>query len=160
MQLPVHTVSAAALISRGDEVLLIKNPRRGWEFPGGMVDQGESIIAGLLREIREETGLEVKVTAFVGAYSNKTIKQGYGPLDGTTLPTSLNLTFLCEYISGEVEISDESLDAKWVSREEARQMVTFPAFVQRIEDMLNFDGKVNFSAFLHGDESATENFRV
>ena len=160
MQLPVHTVSAAALISRGDEVLLIKNPRRGWEFPGGMVDQGESVIAGLLREIHEETGLEVKVIAFVGAYSNKTIKQGYGPLEGKTLPPSLNLTFLCEYVSGEVVISEESLEAKWVSREEARKMVTYPAFIPRIDDMLNYDGSVKFSAFRNGDEAATENIRL
>lgn len=160
MQLPVHTVSAAALVSRGDEVLLIKNPRRGWEFPGGMVEQGESIITGLLREIREETGIEVKITAFVGAYSNKTVKQGYGPLEGTTLPTSLNLAFLCEYVSGEVVISDESLEARWVPRNKAREMITFPAFIQRIEDMLAYDGKVNFSAFLAGDPSATENVRL
>ena len=97
MKLPVHTVSAAALIARGDEVLLIKNPRRGWEFPGGMVEQGESVIEALKREIMEETGVQVKVTAFVGAYSNMTLKEGYGELAGTMLPTSFNLTFLCEY---------------------------------------------------------------
>lgn len=147
MKLPVHTLSAAALVTRGDEVLLIRSPRRGWEFPGGMVEQGESVIQGLMREIREETGVEVQVTAFVGAYSNLVQKDGYGPLEGTKLPTVLNLTFLCEYVSGDICLSEESTDVAWVSREEAMRRVTFPPFVKRLEDMLSYNGTVCFQAF-------------
>lgn len=55
---PVHIVSAAGLVRRGDEVLLVRSPRRGWEFPGGQVEQGESVLAALHREIWEETGVE------------------------------------------------------------------------------------------------------
>ena len=147
MKLPVHTLSAAGLVQRGDEVLLIKNPRRGWEFPGGLVEQGESVMQALEREIWEETGVRAKVTAFVGAYSNMTLKEGYGELAGTMLPTSINLTFLCEYESGELRTSDESLEVRWVRREEAEDMITFPPFKRRLADMLNYDGKPSFGAF-------------
>ncbi len=153
MKLPVHTISAAALVARGDEVLLIRSPRRGWEFPGGMIEQGESVIQGLLREIEEETGVQVHVTTFVGAYSNLTQRDGYGPLEGTKLPTVLNLTFLCEYVSGKERISSESTEIAWVSREEARRMVTFPPFVKRLEDMLSYNGTSCFQAFEMSSDS-------
>ncbi len=39
-QLPVHFVSAAGLVYRNGKVLLIRSARRGWEFPGGIVEQG------------------------------------------------------------------------------------------------------------------------
>ena len=147
MKLPVHTLSAAGLVQRGNEVLLIKNPRRGWEFPGGMVEQGESVIEALKREIMEETGVEIRVIAFVGAYSNMTLKEGYGELAGTMLPTSFNLTFLCEYVSGEAKMSDESRDIRWVKRDQAVEMITFAPFRRRMKDMLEYDGVPSFGAF-------------
>ena len=40
-----------------NEVLLVKSPCRGWEFPGGVVETGESLTQALIREIQEESGL-------------------------------------------------------------------------------------------------------
>ena len=54
---------AGAVIEGPDGVLLVANRRRDgavdWSTPGGVVDPGESVIEGLTREVREETGLEV-----------------------------------------------------------------------------------------------------
>ena len=55
--LPLHFISVAGLVYKGDEVLLIKSKRRGWEIPGGVVEQGEDIMSGLKREIFEESGI-------------------------------------------------------------------------------------------------------
>ena len=50
---------------RGDEFLMIFNPRRGgWEMPGGRVEEGESIPQAAVREFAEESGLEFDVIAF------------------------------------------------------------------------------------------------
>jgi 8-oxo-dGTP diphosphatase len=54
--LPTHIVGAGGVIfNNKDEILLVKNPRKGWEYPGGMVEQGETVPQGLIREIKEET---------------------------------------------------------------------------------------------------------
>ncbi len=53
-----------ALIRHDDGLVLVCNRRRDqsveWTPPGGVIDRGESVLAGLVREVREETGLEVR----------------------------------------------------------------------------------------------------
>ena len=53
-KLPYHLVSACGLVHRDGLVLLIQNPKRGWELPGGTVEQGERITEALKREVYEE----------------------------------------------------------------------------------------------------------
>ena len=69
-QLPVHFVSAAGVVYKDNKVLLIRSERRGWEFPGGIVEQGEAILDGLKREIFEESGITAKPEAVTGIYQN------------------------------------------------------------------------------------------
>ena len=54
-----HFVSVAGItVNDSNEVLAYRNnPQRGWEFPGGMVEQGESLQEALKREIFEESGM-------------------------------------------------------------------------------------------------------
>lgn len=58
-------VSVGAVVVDGDRVLLIKRgqePLKGrWSLPGGVVEMGETLEAALVREVREETGLDVRV---------------------------------------------------------------------------------------------------
>lgn len=56
---------AAAVVRRGEELLLTQRPPGGplglqWEFPGGKIEPGESVEAALVREIREELGVEAR----------------------------------------------------------------------------------------------------
>ena len=99
-QLPVHFVSAAGLVWKDGKVLLIRSQRRGWEIPGGVVEQGEIILDGLKREIREESGVEAEPRRLGGIYQRLNLKPGFGPLEGMMIPTTVNLFFVCDYVAG------------------------------------------------------------
>ena len=152
MILSTHINSACGLVRRADgRVLLVKNPRRGWEFPGGVIEQGETPIQALKREILEESGVIAEPTAFVGAYANLSRIEGYGPLAGTLMPPRLMLAFLCDYVGGELRPSDESTRVEWVTPEEALARVTWPSVELRLRDMLEYRGKPAFVSFERGE---------
>ena len=72
--IPHYTVTAA-VIRRGDLVLIARRPSKGllgglWEFPGGKVEPGEELSAGLAREIREELGTDILVGEAFGIYEH------------------------------------------------------------------------------------------
>ena len=120
-----HFVSAAGLVTnQKNEVLLVKSPRRGWEFPGGMVEQGETLQEALIREIFEESGIHVTITGFIGVYKN-------------VEKDIVNLDFCCKYESGVPTTSEESLEVGWFQMNEVVQMMGNPLYETRIKNMLS-----------------------
>ena len=152
-QLQVHLVSAAGVVYRDGRVLLIRTARRGWEYPGGVVEQGESILDGLRREIQEESGITAEPECLTGIYQNLEKKSGYGPLEGIILPTTVNLVFRCRYVSGKESVSDESLETGWFTPEEAMRMITQPHFRKAFRDALEYSGTQHFGTFRKKDRS-------
>lgn len=134
---PMHIVAAGAFVtnSRG-QVLMIKSPRYGdWEFPGGQVEESETIPHAVEREVFEETGINVRVKSLVGIYSN------------TRKPSIVNLDFICEYISGEPKTSAESSQVEWVDRENVLARVQRKAIHGRLKNMLEFSGEIAYRAY-------------
>ena len=122
---PKHIVSAATIVLNDQhELLLIKGPRRGWEMPGGQVEEGESIKAAAIRETKEETGIDVEITSFCGIFQN---------VDHSIC----NTLFLAKPVGGTPTPSAESLEVGFYPVNEALEMVTWNNFRERIEKCLD-----------------------
>ena len=134
---PMHIVAVAAFVTNGQgQVLMLKSPRRGdWEFPGGQVEESETLTQALEREVLEETRIIVKPKSLIGVYSN------------TKKPSILMLDFICEYISGEPTVSEESVQVEWVDRDKVLARVKHPSIHGRLKTMLEFSGEVTYRAY-------------
>jgi len=134
---PHHILAASALVTNPQGlVLMIRSPLRGWEFPGGQVEQGESLTAALQREIREESGVTAEIGPLVGMYTK--LQQPY----------LLILTFMAKFHSGELRTSPESSEVVWMEPRLAVEYITHPAIHQRMQDLLAFDGRVIYRTYM------------
>lgn len=122
---PKHFVSAATIVlNEHKEILLIKGPRRGWEMPGGIVEEGESLKDAAIRETKEESGIEVEILTFCGIFQNVN-------------KSVCNTLFLAKPIGGELTTSPESLEVGFFPIEQALKMITIENFKKRIEYCLD-----------------------
>ena len=100
----------ALLIRRGTEPLLGQ-----WSIPGGTLELGESLQAGVARELREETGLEVRVLDLIEVFDR--IYPGNVPSSRPRFHYVI-VDYLCERISGEPRAGSDVTDAVYVKEED------------------------------------------
>ena len=121
-------IATGVVFSYDGGILLVQraiHPSYGkWVFPGGYVDRGETLEAAALREVQEESGLVVRLTRLLGAYSfpdNPVIVVAYaGDVTG-----------------GSLKIDDESLAVRsFPPAEIPWDQLAFPSTVQVLKDYL------------------------
>ncbi len=146
MVFPTHIVAAGAMVTNEKgEVLLVKNPRRGWEFPGGQVENGEDLIQAVIREVKEEAGVDIKVISLAGVYSNTKSYLGWD--NKTFVPTKVIFDFIAEYIDGELKTSEESIEVGWFEKDQVMDLITEPYIRDRMNDMLEYKGKITYRVY-------------
>jgi ADP-ribose pyrophosphatase YjhB (NUDIX family) len=101
-----------------------------WGLPGGRVDPGERIVASALREVEEETGLNVEITSFLGVFSDPRRRTVRYP-DNGDIRQLVDIAVLAKPIGGQLMKSHESTDVRWFEPE-AIPLDTVPPAVEII----------------------------
>lgn len=148
MQMPLHIVAAGGFVENDkDEILLVKTRRDGhWVFPGGQVEVGENLIDGVIREVKEESGIDVEVSHLVGVFSNTATYEGHSGVK--IVPTKVMFDFVCAPIGGKMTTSDETSESRWVNKGEVLNMVSAPALHTRYQAYLDYNGSVHYMDYI------------
>jgi ADP-ribose pyrophosphatase YjhB (NUDIX family) len=104
-------------------LLAIRHDLRGWELPGGTLEEGELPEEALRREVREETGLEVEVLRHVGDY----VREGFRPHTARV--------YCCRPTGGALRTSDETRALRYAPPDDLPETL-FPWYRQPIADAL------------------------
>jgi len=120
-------VGVGAVIVDGERVLLVKRahePLKGqWSLPGGAVEVGESLEAGLVREVREETCLDVAVGPVV-----EVLDRISRDANGRVEYHFVIVDYLCRVAGGTATCGSDAEDIEWARRDDlARYRLTSAA---------------------------------
>lgn len=128
--------AAVACIADDDGRILLEHRVDNdlWALPGGTHDFGESIEQTVVREVREETGLDVEVTGLVGIYTDPRAVIAYS--DGE-VRQQFTLSFRCRVLGGALERDSESQELRWVAAEDLDGLRIHPLMRMRIDHFLD-----------------------
>ncbi|MGK5627769.1 NUDIX domain-containing protein [Streptomyces sp. URMC 123] len=112
---PNRLVVAASAVVTDEEGRILLQRRRDnglWALPGGGMDMSESLPGAAVREVREETGLDVEITGLVGTYTDPRHVIAYS--DGE-VRRQFNVCFTARVVGGGLAVSDESTELRFVA---------------------------------------------
>ena len=131
--------SAVIFDEKREKVLLTERAdNKQWCLPSGGVDAGETVEETCIREVYEETGLNVRVIELVGVYSDPNRVVEYP--DGNKAHV-IALSFTAEIIGGKLGLSDETTDFGYFAIKEMDELDMLLNHKERIMDALKNTGK-------------------
>ena len=135
-------LTTLCMVFRDDKILLqnrVKTDWRGYCFPGGHVEPGESIVDSVVREMREETGLSIHYPRLCG------IKQF--PIEGGRY---LVFFFKTDDFEGELCSSEEG-KVEWIPREKLPHIHTVTDFTDMLK-VFDREDLTEFQYVVDGDD--------
>ena len=117
MDRPYGLTVRGIIKNNANEILIVKRHPKSrtdpemWELPGGKVEKGEFFADALVREIKEETNLDVKVGDFAEAVQNDYMHK-----------RTVQVMMYLDDVKGEVKISDEHTDWMWADLEKIKDL--------------------------------------
>jgi mutator protein MutT len=110
-------VGVGAIVVDDDRVLLAQRghePMKGqWSLPGGAVECGETLVAAVAREVREETGLEIAVGPLV-----ELVERVHRDADGRVEYHFVVADYLATVAGGRLAAASDAADLRWVQESE------------------------------------------
>jgi 8-oxo-dGTP pyrophosphatase MutT (NUDIX family) len=132
----VPAVTAVVEDDEGRVLLIHRTDNDRWALPGGGMELGETVAQTVVREVREETGVDVEVVGLVGIYSDPRHVIAY---DDGEVRQQFSLCFRARPIGGALSPSSESSDVRWVDPADLAALNIHPSMRLRIDHGLAED---------------------
>ncbi len=121
--------SCGAVIFDGDKILVIQQVKGHWGFPKGHVEEGETEVQTAVREIKEETNLDVEID------ESKRFVERYSPEEGVEKDV---VFFVAQKTGGEIKVQEEEVkDTKWLLPQDAMEILTYESSKRILQNVLN-----------------------
>jgi ADP-ribose pyrophosphatase YjhB (NUDIX family) len=111
--------SALVVNDQGAILMQRRSDSGNWSLPGGIMEIGETLEQCVIRETREESGLDIEITGLLGIYTDPEHIIAYA--DGE-IRQEFNVTFYGRVCGGQITVSDESTDVRFVRPEELSEI--------------------------------------
>jgi ADP-ribose pyrophosphatase YjhB (NUDIX family) len=129
----VPSVTAIVPNERGEILLVHKTDNDLWALPGGGMDTGEYMAETVVREVKEETGIDVEVTGIVGIYTNPNHVMAY---DDGEVRQQCSICFTTRILGGALATSSETSEVRFVPPAELDRFNIHPSMRLRIDHYL------------------------
>lgn len=111
--------SALVVDDQGAILLQRRRDSGNWSLPGGVMEIGETLEQCVIRETKEESGLDIEITGLLGIYTDPEHIIAYA--DGE-IRQEFNITFYGRVCGGQVAVSDESTEVRFVRPDELAEL--------------------------------------
>jgi len=127
--------SSAIVVDDQNRILLQRRADSGnWALPGGAMDIGERLAESAVREVKEETGFDVRIERVVGIYSDPGHVFAY---DDGEVRQEFSICLACAITGGSLRVSSESTAVEFFTFEEAAALQMHESIRKRIRDYLD-----------------------
>jgi ADP-ribose pyrophosphatase YjhB (NUDIX family) len=128
--------SVTAIVTDPERRILMvhKTDNDLWALPGGGMDIGESIADAVVREVKEETGIDVEVTGIVGIYTNPRHVMAY---DDGEVRQQFSVCFTTRLLGGQLRTSTETSEVQFVDLSRLAELNVHPSMRLRIQHSLD-----------------------
>ncbi|MEU5760368.1 NUDIX domain-containing protein [Nocardia sp. NPDC047648] len=127
-------VSALVRDSEGKILMIHRTDNDRYSIPGGGLEAGETVTEALVREVKEETGIDVQVTGLIGIFSNPEHVIAY---DDGEVRQEFSICFRADPVGGQLRTSSESKEVRWVAPSDVSSLDVHPSIALRIDQGLN-----------------------
>lgn len=132
-------VGSSAVVTDGEGRILLqrRSDSGNWALPGGAMDIGETFAQSATREVKEETGFDVRIDRIIGIYSDPSHVFAY---DDGEVRQEFSICLACTIVGGDLQVSSESITVEFIPVEDLPNLRMHESIRIRIRDYL--DGKL------------------